>query len=175
MPQRTRKESKNNCRKRRLGFLHSVSDLSAKFRSVQDRKQSASISLVSTWTNFTSGRALHCSKKNAFQLDMSRFTSRSLPHDHTQRCRGVPAQNLLSRLVRLLGIASKLQQPIPLLSQTHTFTSSGRCSNQLSFTMAECDRRLFSARRGDRVPIKFASQPLRSPTHAESVSVARPI
>ena len=29
-------------------------------------KQSASISLVPTWTSFTSGRTLHCSKKNAF-------------------------------------------------------------------------------------------------------------
>ena len=33
----------------------------------------------------------------------------------------------------------------------------------------------FSARRGDRVPAKFASQPRRSSTHAESVSVASPV
>ena len=36
---------------------------------------------------------------------------------HTQRCRGITAQNLLCRLTRLLGIAPKLQQPVPLLSQ----------------------------------------------------------
>ena len=37
--------------------------------------QSASLSLVSTWTSLTSGRAIHCCKKNAVQINVSRFTS----------------------------------------------------------------------------------------------------
>ena len=51
-----------------------------------------------------------------FQLDMSRYTSRSLALEHTQRCRGITTQDLLCRLTRFLGTASELQQPIPLLS-----------------------------------------------------------
>ena len=97
-------------------------------------------------------------QEECFQLDVSRFTSSALELDHTQRCRGITTQDLL-RLICLLRIASKLQLPVPLLSQAHAFTGSRECSDQLSLTTAECDRRLFSARRGDRVPTKFASQP----------------
>ena len=59
--------------------------------------------------------------RTLFELDVTR---RSLALDHTQRCRGITAQDLLCRLTRLLGIALTLQQPVPLLSQAQAFTSS---------------------------------------------------
>ena len=48
-------------------------------------------------------------REERFQLDVSRFKRRPLALDHTQRCRGITTQDLLCRLIRLLGIASKLQ------------------------------------------------------------------
>ena len=122
-------------------------------------KQSVSISLVHTWTSLTCGRVLHCCKKNVFNSMCLVSRVDLFASDHTQRCRGITAQDLLCRLIRLLGIASKLQQLVPLLSQAHAFTGSRACSSQLSFTTAERDRRLFSARRGDWAPAKSASQP----------------
>ena len=61
-------------------------------------------------------------QEERFQLDVSRLTSRALALDHSQRCRGITTQDLLCRLMCLLGIASKLQQPVPLLSQARAFT-----------------------------------------------------
>ena len=130
--------------------------------------RSASVSLVTTWTSLTSGRALHCCRKNAF--NSMRLVLRVGPLRVI-----VPSAAESCRVTRLLGIAYKLQQPVPLLSHAHAFTGSRERSDQLSFATAQCDRRLFSARRGDRVPTKFAWQPRRSATHAESVSVASPV
>ena len=109
-------------------------------------------------------------QEERFQLDMSRLASRALALDHTQRCRGITTQDVLCRLIRLLGIASKLQQ-------TNSTVVASSCLHRLQRvhqTTADCDRRL-SAQRGDRVPTKFASQPRRSSTHAELVSVASPV
>ena len=72
--------------------------------------QSASISLVLSHlekSHFWPRAPLL--QEERFQLDVSRFTSRAHALHHTQRCRGITTQDLLCRLIRLLGIASKLQ------------------------------------------------------------------
>ena len=51
----------------------------------------------------------------------------------------------------------KLQQPVVASPCLHRLQRE--CSDQLSFTFAEFDRRLFSSRRGDLVPTMLASQP----------------
>ena len=45
-------------------------------------------------------------------------------------CKGAKFEDL-ERLIRLFGIAPKLQQPVPLLSQADAFTGSRECSDQL--------------------------------------------
>ena len=97
-------------------------------------QQSASIFLVSTWTSLTS-------------VPRSMVATRTLPcryvssYESIPCARSYPALQRNHSTSRLLGTASKLQQPVPLLSQAHTFTGSRECSNQLSFTTAQCDRR----------------------------------
>ena len=47
--------------------------------------------------------------RERFQVDVFRFTSRALALEHSRRCRRITTQDLVCRLVCLLGIASKLQ------------------------------------------------------------------
>ena len=56
-------------------------------------------------------------QEERIQLDVSRYTSGALALDHTQRCSGITTRDLLCRLTCLLGMASKLQYPVSLLSQ----------------------------------------------------------
>ena len=110
-------------------------------------------SLVATWTNLTFWLCAPMLQEERFQLDMSpclRVDPLRLIIPSAEE----ESQHRICCVVSFVssGTASKLQQPVPLLSQGHAFTSSRECSNQLSSTTAECDRRLFSARHGDRVP-----------------------
>ena len=107
-------------------------------------------------------------QEERFQLDMSRLASRSLALDHTLRCRRVTTRDLLCRL---LGIASKLQQPVPLLSQAHAFTE---CSDPLSSATAEAivDCFLLHAVIGYQPSLLGNHNAV---PHAESVSVASPV
>ena len=121
--------------------------------------QSVSLSLVSTWTSLTSGRAILCCKKNTFQLDVSRFASCPL--------RLIIASAADESHHKICCVVSFVSTALPpnFNDQFHCCRkpmpsqAPRECSNQLNLTTAECDCRLLLARRRDRVPTKFALHP----------------
>ena len=103
---------------------------------------SVSISVGATWTSITSGRALHCCRKNAFNSTC--LILRVEPLRLIIPSAAKESQDKICCFVSLSSSAvhPNFNQRVPLLSQAHAFTSSGERSNQLIFTIdhSSCSR-----------------------------------
>ena len=116
--------------------------------------QSASNSLVAAWTSLTSGRALHCCMKNAFNSMCVVFWV--VPLRLSIPSAAEEPQHKICCVVSFVYLALH-----PNFNQVHCCRKSMPSQAPESAATHSASPLLSAtvARRGDRVPTKFASQP----------------